>query len=93
MFCTHCGQELPPDAKFCTACGAEVKAAAEQEQLKPVKIQRTEKESKVFEKQQEAPKSTAKKVWEGVVTLACFIVLVAGGVGIIGMVVSAILAL
>ena len=49
--------------------------------------------SKIFEKQHEVPKSTAKKVWDGVVTLACFIVLVVGGVGIIGSVVSAILSL
>lgn len=35
MFCTQCGHELPPDAKFCTACGAEVKAAAESEKTKP----------------------------------------------------------
>lgn len=91
MFCTHCGQELPSDAKFCTACGAEVKAATKEE--KPQLVKSRESESKVFEKQQEVPKSTAKKVWDGVVTLACFIVLVVGGVGIIGSVVSAILSL
>lgn len=91
MFCTHCGQELPSDAKFCTACGAEVKAATKEE--KPQLVKSRESESKVFEKQHEVPKSTAKKVWDGVVTLACFIVLVAGGVGIIGSVVSAILSL
>ncbi|WP_370793871.1 zinc-ribbon domain-containing protein [Gemmiger sp.] len=91
MFCTHCGQELPSDAKFCTACGAEVKAATKEE--KPQLVKSRESESKVFEKQQEVPKSTAKKVWDGVVTLACFIVVVVGGVGIIGLVVSAILSL
>lgn len=91
MFCTHCGQELPSDAKFCTACGAEVKAATKEE--KPQLVKSRESESKVFEKQQEVPKSTAKKVWDGVVTLACFIALVVGGVGIIESVVSAILSL
>ena len=91
MFCTHCGQELPSDAKFCTACGAEAKAATKEE--KPQLVKSRESESKVFEKQHEVPKSTAKKVWDGVVTLACFIVLVVGGVGIIGSVVSAILSL
>lgn len=91
MFCTHCGQELPSDAKFCTACGAEVKAATKEEKSQLVKSR--ESESKVFEKQQEVPKSTAKKVWDGVVTLACFIAVVVGGVGIIGLVVSAILSL
>ena len=91
MFCTHCGQEVPSDAKFCTACGAEVKAATKEE--KPQLVKSRESESKVFEKQQEVPKSTAKKVWDGVVTLACFIVVVVGGVGIIGLVVSAILSL
>ena len=91
MFCTHCGQELPSDAKFCTACGAEVKAATKEE--KPQLVKSRESESKVFEKQQEVPKSTAKKVWDGVVALACFIVVVVGGVGIIGLVVSAILSL
>ena len=91
MFCTHCGQELPSDAKFCTACGAEVKAATKEE--KPQLVKSRESESKVFEKQQEVPKSTAKKVWDGVVTLACFIASVVGGVGIIGSVVSAILSL
>jgi uncharacterized membrane protein YvbJ len=91
MFCTHCGQELPSDAKFCTACGAEVKAATKEE--KPQLVKSRESESKVFEKQQEVPKSTAKKVWDGVVTLAYFIALVVGGVGIIGSVVSAILSL
>lgn len=91
MFCTHCGQELPSDAKFCTACGAEVKAATKEE--KPQLVKSRESESKVFEKQQEVPKSTAQKVWDGVVTLACFIALVVGGVGIIGSVVSAILSL
>ena len=91
MFCTHCGQELPSDAKFCTACGAEVKAATKEE--KPQLVKSRESESKVFEKQQEVPKSTAKKVWDGVVTLACFIVVVVGGVGIIGLVVSTILSL
>ena len=91
MFCTHCGQELPSDAKFCTACGAEVKAATKEE--KPQLVKSRESESKVFEKQQEVPKSTAKKGWDGVVTLACFIVVVVGGVGIIGLVVSAILSL
>lgn len=91
MFCTHCGQELPSDAKFCTACGAEVKAATKEE--KPQLVKSRESESKVFEKQQEVPKSTAKKVWDGVVTLAWFIALVVGGVGIIGSVVSAILSL
>ncbi len=91
MFCTHCGQELPSDAKFCTACGAEVKAATKEE--KPQLVKSRESESKVFEKQQEVPKSTAKKVWDGVVTLACFIAVVVGGVGIIGLVVSAILSL
>lgn len=34
MFCTQCGHELPPDAKFCTACGAKVKAAGEAEKPK-----------------------------------------------------------
>ena len=91
MFCTHCGQELPSDAKFCTACGAEVKAATKEEN--PQLVKSRESESKVFEKQQEVPKSTAKKVWDGVVTLACFIAVVVGGVGIIGLVVSAILSL
>ena len=91
MFCTHCGQELPSDAKFCTACGAEVKAATKEE--KPQLVKSRESESKVFEKQQEVPKSTAKKVWDGVVTLAYFIALVVGGVGIIGSVVSAILSI
>lgn len=91
MFCTHCGQELPSDAKFCTACGAEVKATTKEE--KPQLVKSRESESKVFEKQQEVPKSTAKKVWDGVVTLAYFIVVVVGGVGIIGLVVSAILSL
>lgn len=91
MFCTHCGQELPSDAKFCTVCGAEVKAATKEE--KPQLVKSRESESKVFEKQQEVPESTAKKVWDGVVTLACFIVVVVGGVGIIGLVVSAILSL
>ena len=91
MFCTHCGQELPSDAKFCTACGAEVKAATKEE--KPQLVKSRESESKVFEKQQEVPKSTAKKVWDGVVTLACFSAVVVGGVGIIGLVVSAILSL
>lgn len=101
MFCTHCGRELPSDAKFCTACGAEVKAATKEE--KPQLVKSRESESKVFEKQQEVPKSTAKKVWDGVVTLAWvwdgvvtlvyFIALVVGGVGIIGSVVSAILSL
>lgn len=91
MFCTRCGQELPSDAKFCTVCGAEVKAATKEE--KPQLVKSRESESKVFEKQQEVPKSTAKKVWDGVVTLAYFIALVVGGVGIIGSVVSAILSL
>ena len=91
MFCTHCGQELPSDAKFCTACGAEVKAATKEE--KPQLVTSRESESKVFEKQQEVPKSTAKKVWDGVVTLAFFIASVVGGVGIIGSVVSVILSL
>ena len=91
MFCTHCGQELPSDAKFCTACGAEVKAATKEE--KPQLVKSRESESKVFEKQQEVPKSTAKKVWDGVVTLAFFIASVVGGVGIIGSVVSVILSL
>lgn len=91
MFCTHCGQELPSDAKFCTVCGAEVKAATKEE--KPQLVKSRESESKVFEKQQEVPESTAKKVWDGVVTLAYFIALVVGGVGIIGSVVSAILSL
>ena len=91
MFCTHCGQELPSDAKFCTACGAEVKAVTKEE--KPQHVKSRESESKVFEKQQEVPKSAAKKVCDGVVTLACFIALVVGGVGIIGLVISAILSL
>ena len=26
MFCTHCGNELPVDAKFCTACGTPITA-------------------------------------------------------------------
>lgn len=93
MFCTHCGHELPPDAKFCTACGAEVKATAEEEKPQPIKSKKQEKESDVFEKQQKAPKNAAQKAWDDVVTLACFIALVVGGVGIIGVVVSAIISL
>lgn len=38
MFCTRCGHELPPDAKFCTACGAKVKAAGEAEKPKPTAV-------------------------------------------------------
>ena len=26
MFCTHCGKELPANAKFCTACGTPITA-------------------------------------------------------------------
>ena len=24
MFCTHCGKELPDDARFCTGCGTPI---------------------------------------------------------------------
>ena len=42
MFCTHCGQELPSDAKFCTACGAEAKAATKEEKPQLVKSRESE---------------------------------------------------
>lgn len=31
MFCMHCGQKLPDDARFCTSCGASVQEAPAQE--------------------------------------------------------------
>lgn len=34
-FCTHCGAELKPNARFCAKCGTPIKAVTQQEDPAP----------------------------------------------------------
>ena len=76
MFCTHCGEELPADAKFCTACGTPITA----EEVKTTK--------KVFETQKTKPKGKFEMVLDSFVTVACLIVVGFTVLGIVGAIIS-----
>lgn len=64
MFCTHCGKELPDDARFCTGCGNAVgPAAATPQNSAPAETKTPEPRKKVYEEQQETG-GAGKMIWE-----------------------------
>ena len=81
MFCTHCGKELPANAKFCTACGTPITADEG-------KSKETEPAKKVFEIQKTKPKGKFEMVLDSFVTVAGFIVVGFTVLGIVGAIIS-----
>ena len=63
MFCTHCGKELPDDARFCTGCGNAVTPAnTPQQSSAPAEAKTPAPCKKVYEEQQETG-GTGKTIW------------------------------
>lgn len=81
MFCTHCGKELPANAKFCTACGTPITADEG-------KSKETEPAKKVFETQKTKPKGKFEMVLDSFVTVACSIIVGFTVLGIVGAIIS-----
>ena len=81
MFCTHCGEELPADAKFCTACGTPITA-------EEVKAEKEKPTKKVFETQKTKPKGKFEMVLDSFVTVACLIIVEFTVLGIVGAIIS-----
>lgn len=77
MFCTHCGKELPDDARFCTGCGNAVTPAnTPQQSSAPAEAKTPAPCKKVYEEQQETG-GTGKTIWNLLMLLTS---LVLGGV-------------
>lgn len=62
MFCTHCGKELPDDARFCTGCGNAVTPAnTPQQSSAPAEAKTPAPCKKVYEEQQETGGTAAER--------------------------------
>ena len=81
MFCTHCGKELPDDARFCTGCGTPITEEG-------VKTKKEETAKRVFETQKTKPKGKFEMVLDSFVTVACLIIVGFTVLGIVGAIIS-----
>lgn len=77
MFCTHCGKELPDDARFCTGCGNAVTPANTPQQSSALAETKTPAPRKKVYEEQQGTGGTGKMIWNLLMLLTS---LVLGGV-------------